>query len=256
MATSMPAVAQPVQLSDGPLELTRTDFNPTPADIDTARRILQTLLPPELTLEVLSFASYYPRLRSTRHSRATYEANSFPIEITIAGLYLTTASLPDLNLRAKRITFQMRSADQGWATFGGNETYHNSHTWFEASILRPNPGVSRPTPPTNINMESFSSPEGSREYLWDHGWELVENNGTVVWRVHNNITARREFTDYRVDWVAGVPTEIDDPRATGDGAGFLELLQPRDAVALWARAELGCWVNEVQAATIEIEYDV
>lgn len=60
----------------------------------------------------------------------------------------------------------------------------------------------------------------------------MENNGTVVWRVHNNITARRVYRRYRVDWVKGIPTQVDDSRAMGDGQGFLELLRGGDLVAL------------------------
>ncbi|KAK3369717.1 hypothetical protein B0T24DRAFT_708585 [Lasiosphaeria ovina] len=78
----------------------------------------------------------------------------------------------------------------------------------------------------------------------------------VVWRVHNNVTARNELGYYRVDWVAGVPAQIDEPLAMGDGAGFLETMRAGDRIALWARAEQQAWVNTIAEATIELAYEV
>lgn len=92
---------------------------------------------------------------------------------------------------------------------------------------------------------------------------------------HNHVvTARRAWRDYRIDWVAGVPTDVQDPLAMGDGRGFLESLVPGDKIALWARAEVRttvaaagyvvleltfaqqqAWVNRVAGATIEVGFD-
>ncbi|KAJ2990869.1 hypothetical protein NUW58_g2744 [Xylaria curta] len=248
------------------LRLTKTGFNPKVDDVIEVRRILTELgignhtVPMEIALQILSLASYYPRQSITTHLRARYEANEFwgpGPEPSVAGLYLAmaTTSVPDTIMKAHSITFQMKAADQGWATFGGNGTYDNSHTWYEASILRPRSGGSTIEALTeDTDMENSRTPEDARDYLRDHGWDMVESNGTVVWKVHNNITACDEYRDYRVDWVAGIPTEIDDSGAMGDGQGFLELLKPNDVIALWARAEQQAWVNKIREATIEIEY--
>ncbi|KAI1190670.1 hypothetical protein F5B17DRAFT_427335 [Nemania serpens] len=203
-----------------------TGFNPTVDDVQNVRLILITLrvrnqtVPMEIALMILSFASYHPRQSNIKKSKAIYRADEFwrpGPEASIAGLYLTVATLPlsDDVARAQSITFQMKAADQGWADNGGEGTYHNSHTWFEASILRPESEASTAAALEDINMGNF-----------------LENNGTVVWRVHNNITARRVYRRYRVDWVKGIPTQVDDSRAMGDGQGFLELLRGGDLVAL------------------------
>ena len=53
------------------------------------------------------------------------------------------------------------------------------------------------------------------------------------------VTASEDWRDYRVDWSADTPTEIEVPGAVGDGEGFLSALMPGDKIALWARAEVG-----------------
>ncbi|KAI0474744.1 hypothetical protein F4859DRAFT_514594 [Xylaria cf. heliscus] len=234
-------------LNDGHLQLTRAGFNPTVDDVIEVRRVLTELgignhtVPMEIALMILSFASY----QLCPHA-------------SVAGLYLTVAtlSIPHTIARPKSITFQMKGADQGWATFGGNGTYENSHTWYEASILRPRSRTSTAVALINPDLGNFRNPGKARKPLRNQGWDMVRSNRTVFWRVHNNITACSEYRDYRVDRVAGIPTKIDDPRAMGDGQGFLELLRPDDIVVLWARAEEQAWVNKIREATIEIVYEV
>ncbi|KAI1420069.1 hypothetical protein F5Y12DRAFT_163924 [Xylaria sp. FL1777] len=266
MTASIPAVAIP-RLNDGHLQLIRTGFNPTVDDVIEVRRILTELrisnhtVPMEIALMILSFASYHPCQSSIKRLKVEYEADEFwkpGPEASIAGLYLTAATLsvPATTARPKSIIFQMKAADQGWADNGGEGTYHNSHTWYEASILRPRSEESTATALANTRMKNFPTPGEARDHLRSHGWDVVESNGTIVWRVHNNITACSRYRHYRVDWVAGIPTKVDDPRAMGDGQGFLELLGPGDVVVLWARAEEQAWMNKIREATIEIEYEV
>ncbi|KAI1114307.1 hypothetical protein F5Y14DRAFT_172207 [Nemania sp. NC0429] len=249
------------------LQLTRRGFTPTVDDVINVRRILTNLgvnnhkIPMEIALMILSFASYHPYQSSIRESEALYRADTFWLpgpEASIAGLYLTltTLSVPEDVARVKSITFQTRAADQGWATFGGEGTYENSHTWYEVSILRPRSEAPAAATLTDTDVEVFRDPGTARDYLRSRGWAMVENNGSVVWRVHNNVTACDRYNYYAVRWTAGIPTQVHDPRAAGDGEGFLELLRPGDVVALWARAEQQAWVNKICGATIEIDYTV
>ncbi|KAI3399711.1 hypothetical protein diail_5778, partial [Diaporthe ilicicola] len=253
-------VLQPVHLG----------FNPTRQDVQIAGLILMGLqlkatpgrlppgrLPPELALSILAHAVYQPRITSSRAEEIEYRANDFwqpGPQASVAALYLTTKALPPYFRRASRVTLQMRSADQGWATFGGDGTYDNSHTWFEACILRPVPGgggaiaaaAASPVPvgwalqwhPLEMQLpQTFRNPGYAKPALEHMGWYMVDHNGRDTWMVHHNITASRDLGNYRVDWVAGMPTDIEDPRAIGDGEGFLSALMPGDKIALWARAE-------------------
>lgn len=186
-------------------------FNPTRQDIQIAVRILMGLrfgaiaadrLPPELALSILAHAEYKPRTVSTRAEELEYHANDFwepGPQASVAALYLTTQeALPPCFRRASSITLQMRSADQGWATFGGDGTYDNSHTWFEVCILRPLPGAVEPVPlghggdedqqrPLEVQMpQSFRSPGDANQELEQLGWQMVNHNGSNTWMVHHN----------------------------------------------------------------------
>ncbi|KAI1123340.1 hypothetical protein F5Y10DRAFT_252048 [Nemania abortiva] len=267
MAVAIPAPPAIPPANEGPLLLTRPGFNPTVDDVIEARRIITELrvgkhtVPMEIALMILSFASYQPCQSNIKQREKIYEANEFwrsTTDASIAGLYLTVAtlSIPGAVARPKSITFQMKAADQGWATFGGNGTYNNSHTWFEASILRPRSDESARAALTSTDMRNFRTPGEARGHLQDLGWDIVEDNGTIAWRVHNNITACSANRLYRVDWVAGVPAKVGNPQAMGDGQGFLEHLRPSDVVVLWARAEQQAWINKAQGAAMEIVYEV
>ncbi|KAK0717467.1 hypothetical protein B0T26DRAFT_675767 [Lasiosphaeria miniovina] len=277
------------------LKLTRAGvFNPSPNDALAARLLLHGLrigrdgknLPAELALRIANLADYRTCLASCRHELAHFSANDFwrpGPRADVAGLYLTSPALPRVpggrKVRAKWVTFQLRGADQGWADFGGHGTFRNSHTWYEASILR---RVERAEGDGGDVAEEEEEEEEEEEdddddddvalkttltvhrqsvedfgpALEGFGWRLVKNSDKVAWRVHNNVTARSELGYYRVDWVAGVPTQVDDPLAMGDGAGFLEAMRAGDRIALWARAEQQAWVNTTAEATIELAYEV
>lgn len=255
MANSIASSIMPPS-SDAQSQATKAAFTPAIKDVIEARDILTSLgtkndtLPMEIALMILSLASYRPRQVTTKAAERVYIANQFWSEgpkASVAGFYFTAPTLlsvPDTVARPASITFRLKSADQGWATFGGDGTYDNSHTWFEASILRPSSDSDSSAFETiaiaDLEVPNFRTPGEARGYLRGHGWDMVENegDGDVVWRVHNNITACRTYKDYRVEWVAGVPTDVGDPRAMGDGKGFLEMLRSGDVVALWARAEV------------------
>lgn len=235
------------------LDFTLSYFNPSQSDVIAVRHSLQDFrvtLPPELALRILHFAGYHPRLESRRSRYISYHANDFwspGPNASVAGLYLASAPIPEPSerlgargIKVRWIVFQMKSADQGWADFGGHGTYHNSHTWFDASILRPTQRPATEGRLEDVVTERFRTPADARESLREHGWDFVENDESLVWRVHNNITAQADYSYYRVDWVAGTKTNLEDPEAMGNGEGFLDKLTPGRVVVLWAVAEVSC----------------
>lgn len=181
-------------------------FNPTRQDVEIASLILMGLrlrampghLPSELALSILAHAGYQPRMMSSRAEELEYHANDFwepGPQASVAALYLTTQPLPPYFRRASSIALQMRSADQGWATFGGDGTYENSHTWFEACILRPLSSVTASDPPNpggvqqplEVQMpQTFRSPSDASEELEQQGWRMVNHDGRDTWLVHHN----------------------------------------------------------------------
>ncbi|KAI1779215.1 hypothetical protein F4818DRAFT_403668 [Hypoxylon cercidicola] len=247
------------------------DIHPTPTVADTYK-ILHILkrknLPTELALQIISLG-YSPWVAKRRVYQNTYHVPGGLMpsdESNITGLYLSTGRTPGNGIRVvpHRIIFQTNAADQGWADAGGHGTYENSHTWFEASILRPFPiGIEENRQYVALEdilpnqwLDAVTRDANPlRNDLNNKGWDLVEaEDGRVTWRVCNNLTASKPYRDYKVEWRRGVQTEVEDERAEGTGDGFLELLEPGFIVVLWARAQQWNWRNRVQAATIEIEY--
>ncbi|RSL76625.1 hypothetical protein CEP51_009797 [Fusarium floridanum] len=227
------------------------------------RQLLADQLLPELARPITSF-SYNPWITKRRDDMQEYEAEAMVWgdlqDYSTAALYLHTEPMPTglKMFTAKRIIFQTRAADQGWATFGGEGTFENSHTWFDASILRPldtcNNGENSALG-ANLRCTLWDTPR-ARDEIREHGWEFVEGeDGQIKWRVCNNLTAISEYRNYKVEWEKGVVSEDLDEMAVGTGEGFLELLGPGCIVVLWARAEQAHWVNKVEAVTVEIEYD-
>ncbi|KAF5632702.1 hypothetical protein F52700_6238 [Fusarium sp. NRRL 52700] len=243
--------------------------HPTLAAANEARQVLAGLLLPELARPITSLV-YNPWLVARRDGRHDYRAQAlnhgFDDEYSIAAWFLSTGPIPKptteglSTITPQRIVFQTRVADQGWADFGGDGTFENSHTWFEASILRP-VGPSCQQNESNVHEEALSDISwwdiaDAREDLRAQGWEFVEGeNGRLSWKVCNNLTASSDFRNYKVEWRRDIVAAVDDERAIGTGEGFLQLLGPGCIVVLWARAEQRAWVNKVEAATIEIEYE-
>ncbi|UPK95211.1 hypothetical protein LCI18_006146 [Fusarium solani-melongenae] len=247
-----------------PLPFSETTHTTLAAAIE-ARQLLADQLLPELARPITSL-SYNPWIANRRDDKQEYEAKpqvgGIIHDYSVAAAYLFTEPIPsELKMvTAKRIIFQTRAADQGWATFGGEGTFENSHTWFEASILRPcdthHDGAH--VVPEGILRETWWGVPGARDDLRKHGWDFVEGEDEeLTWTVCNNLTASSEFRNYRVEWERGVlpDDDDDDGDAVGTGGGFLELLGPGCIIVLWARAEQAHWVNKVEAATIEIEFD-
>ncbi|KAL0579204.1 hypothetical protein V5O48_002827 [Marasmius crinis-equi] len=216
-------------------------------------------LPPELASVIISSAQYYARQVSHRHEKVEFRADMyFDNEINypaIAGLYLLSSPIPVPDersgeiFRVKSVSFRLRGADQGWATFGGDGTYHNSHTWFEASILQPVvPGSDRDTCPVNLQSDgailTFRKASDARRSLKQFGLQF-----------------RDQLREYDIEWIKGQEVELKEVKTgmgvgLGDGKGFVETLRPGDRVALWARAEQALWKNIVDEATIVIDYEV
>ncbi|KAG7087704.1 hypothetical protein E1B28_013651 [Marasmius oreades] len=246
-----------------------------PSHVVSTFTILRCLgIPDELILYILAIAEYYAREVSHRRKRVTFRANSHfngvinDSEPSMAGLYMT-ASVPHNRIRS--VAFTMKSRDQAWADNGGHGTYHNSHTWFEASILQRVVGHGQsdhdlvlPLEHPNGEPVTFRSVYAARDYLRQHGWDFKFGDGDnlkYTWKVHHNVTAMNEFREYNVRWVKGekmlvVPEGEGMGIGIGDGEGFVESLQPGNMVLLWARAEQFAWVHIVDEATIVTEYEV
>ncbi|KAJ8089253.1 hypothetical protein PM082_014501 [Marasmius tenuissimus] len=246
-----------------------------PLYVHSVRTILQSRLelPPELASIIISLAQYHARIVVHRHATIVYESKDyFDIEIghtSVAGLYLISPPIPSPEeaLRVKSVKFRMLASDQGRSSNGGDGTYHNSYTWFEATILQPTTTSSldilnfEDSWPNGVRLTS-ATPSDALDVLREHGVQFRSTmDERVVWKVHNNITARSEPQEYCVEWVAGEKVDLTEEKegmgiGMGDGEGFVQSLKHGDKIALWARATRQGTINRVGEASIVIDYEV
>lgn len=137
-----------------------------------------------------------------------------------------------------------------------SDTYRNSYTWFEASILRP-PTSTSPSvfqePPEWITSTALYGPTNITSRVGsDSGWvELSSPYRTKSrrWLVQMNAQASHHIRHHEVVWsstdasttaalrsgnVGGA--EYDEKTGSGRGLGFVDNLQSGDRIALIARA--------------------
>ncbi|KJA19745.1 hypothetical protein HYPSUDRAFT_204331 [Hypholoma sublateritium FD-334 SS-4] len=265
----------------------------TPEGVIAVRLHLLHFIPAELVQQILDDAEYWPRVCCTFEPPEelrlrTTRSNAF----NAAQCCVVTPPIPVLEgvpVRARRVRFRIRSHDQGWGGEAAPGPYENSHTWFEALVIRGYRDAG--------GRHSANAEEEISEMLEDrdayphmqHGGLLLRANEfpattlffglfggapartmtltTVmnpragadapdVWGVQRNRRADREERMHEVVWNprADPSDEETDPRLTGSslGVGFVDSLQPGDRVAVVARALYPGWENCVRSVSVEI----
>lgn len=132
----------------------KTTITTTLPSVNQVRYILLTLgLPYELTDIILTYAEYYALHTTKRATHLRIQASSEYLN-NAKWIYMISDPVPEVcredgqvvPTKVQSVRFQMRSCDQGWGGFSeGKNTYRNSYTWFETSILRPRSFSSSPT---------------------------------------------------------------------------------------------------------------
>ncbi|KAE9392943.1 hypothetical protein BT96DRAFT_829998, partial [Gymnopus androsaceus JB14] len=215
----------------------------------------------ELIDLILEYAEYWPCIRCDSNCEIDAEA-SRTISNEAAWLYLMSPPIPpkdeSKHRRIRKITFQMESHDQGWASTEVDQgTYNGSWSWFEAVIFRASASpfwldlTSDPTSPFNLGAK-FNSSDLK---------ELFPEPDPNGWHIQSNVVASKEPRWHSVTW-----TEFEDEEAHRDptsskgregiGHELVRLLEPGDRVMLIAKARFRGWSNHVSQGSIEIYYSV
>ncbi|KAI0807681.1 hypothetical protein C8Q74DRAFT_1313396 [Fomes fomentarius] len=218
------------------------------------RALLSQLgLPAELVLEIMDLAEYYPAVYAQREGAVHLRSDSHTRQNHCSSLlYLISPPIPGglegENWRMRKVTWTVEGRDQGW---GGQflGTFREAYSWYEATIFRPLPHPSTTRTWTTSDVQAR---------LREMNWSLVPNGGDFVWHIQSNRVRSREFERHIIEWKAGEVADTEDAsvRGCGDGAGFLDALQPGDRVGLWMRAMYPGWENHVMEAGVRLMYDV
>jgi hypothetical protein len=248
-------------------------FDPTRITLSQAtaahEELVSTGLPPELALIVLDYAEYWVHEHFTRTARLWASAPNGATDPQCASLYTHTTPLtstldPIPLLKPRKVTFKLKSKDQGWSdNTEDHGTYKGSFSWFEAAIFledesfegttRREPleglllsGVGSQVPQYQMasNAPLFfvgNSPEDMMRTVKRNGYECRRNGERLTWLLQRNRVASQEYLEHTVEW-----TLDDGARETreeewsedgaGTGRGFVNALQSGDRIGVWARA--------------------
>ncbi|KIJ91402.1 hypothetical protein K443DRAFT_686062 [Laccaria amethystina LaAM-08-1] len=242
-------------------ELHSDQYHPSSEnEVLDVQRALMNLIPAELADLIIDYAQYWPRLASCREANppitidSTTDLGGAPNDVF--QFYLVTdRPIPgwrdsDLKVvrKVRKVVFRIWSRDQGW---GGDDglvgEYEGSWTWFEAAICR---GEEQPFLVHRPDFSSSSVPTTRRGDL--------NPDTSKVWHLQSNIRASANEALHEVVW-----TDVDDSKlnawketGSGDGRGFVRLLQPGDKIAVIARARYPGWVNYVRRVEVEVFYSL
>ena len=205
-----------------------------------------------------------------------------------AGLPADCIPEPRGRFPARRITWRIRSHDQGWGGIGG-DTYENSQTGFRGNVLRIRP-VERKKREASGNGGEDLRLRGSKEYL--SAWKLLAEEGSetradggiyeegdddeeCIWprgewdfgptRIQVNARAERGAREHVIVWDFRDSIDIFDPKAVEmlvkKGRGILtgagnqvRALQTGDVVELHSYAFFPFWQNFVENAEVRVEF--
>jgi hypothetical protein len=241
-----------------------TDYHPTSL---CYLKVLYTLthhisppLPPELALEILDFAFYYPRIHA--ESTQYFEISNSSSHDGCAYAVLVS---PPVRTKVMRVKWTIKSCDQGWSGETLKGTYRHSWTWFEAAILRhvgacPSDAPDVPelklaeevkaTGRVNVTIPG-SFPEAGWEEVGveveprsDGGGESVSQatKRKTRWHVQRNVNTSSQERVHVIEWSVGdgCATELEEDPETGQGSGkeYIHALHNGDRLCLFARARV------------------
>ncbi|ORY12038.1 hypothetical protein BCR34DRAFT_564446 [Clohesyomyces aquaticus] len=231
-------------------------YVPNYSDVRIARAMLGSLrLPPELVLDILDRAMYWPEMTFEMRNRRGIVADAGFQDRSHQKLCLISDVLGDdvkallggdkeENVKIREIIYEIRSGDQGWTSAGTTGTFETS-SWFETLIVR----GARPYPHMNETLfQANSTPANIREILRRNGWGDVvprpasvpngpaqDDDGGLAWYLQGNRVAQPDVEDYQVIWGT---YRTEGNQGAGTGEGFLASLREGDMVAILARAKV------------------
>ena len=211
-----------------------------------------------------------------------------------SSLPLTSIPEPRLKYPVRRITWRIRSHDQGWGGEGG-DVYENSWTGFRGTVTRMNPetgaevktGISNDGEPKKVETTPIAkavedqtqwddaSSEDYFEPEWTERCIPIEPKQPEVWpqgdwcfkdtQIQLNRRADVEWMTHRIVWDYRDDIKENDPRSLGElkrqGRGLqtgdgsqVRALCKGDVVELWSYAFFPGWLNFVREAEFVIEF--
>ncbi|KAF2704124.1 hypothetical protein K504DRAFT_462716 [Pleomassaria siparia CBS 279.74] len=228
----------------------KAPWTPSYADVRVARAILKTLkLPTELTLDILDRARYWPT-REFGGYAASAQAGARIIglvNVMSPGIGRELGANKDEVPKIKEIEFNIKSRDQGWTSQGTEGTY-NTSSWLEVFILRPralDEGTHDLAPDLVGRNRLYPNIKDFQDTAYKYGWHLIsrppspeqdpQSEEEFAWHLQANKVASRDTRPYNIVWAEDGHTGNE---GSGNGEGFVKILQEGDQVVVLGRAKV------------------
>ncbi|KAJ8294055.1 hypothetical protein OF846_002636 [Rhodotorula toruloides] len=234
-------------------------LSPTYNDVLEVLDVLQNdlHLPPELAVQIIDAAEYYPSFVSSWEGDVTVSAGPAGHRQNID--LLQTPPIPAFPGAAEHAVRRIRvttvSRDQGFTSFSQYRgTREASSSWFELEIRRPrarrSPPDERSTSAAPSNQQSSAStplpdsvsPTANPATQPDHPYETIS-----TLRLHSNIHGHYAFTTHSLT-LSDLPSSPD--RAA---AAFVRRIREGDRLVVVACAMYPLWENVVRGCAVEVE---
>ncbi|BGP32144.1 hypothetical protein JCM10296v2_003924 [Rhodotorula toruloides] len=235
-------------------------LSPTCDDVLEVLDLLQDdlHLPPELAVQIIDAAEYYPSFVSSWEGEVTVSAG--PAGHRQNADLLQTPPIPAFPGAAEHAVRRIRvttvSRDQGFTSFRQYQgTREASSSWFELEIRRPRAGQASPvdssaSPEPSNGHPSDSSPLPSASHSSPPEPPSQPNNAFEIistLRLHSNIHGHYAFTTHSLT-LSDLPSSPD--RAA---AAFVRRIREGDSLVVVACAMYPLWENVVRGCAVEVE---
>jgi len=234
-------------------------FDPSTKDILTVSDILDHVLVPDLTPDVLEMAHYWTRDTAERNTQMIVS------QATAGRVYVRTKPLTGMS-GLRLVVFTLRSHDQGWSDNRQEHgTYQGSFTWFKVVLKRAKKSEKLDSASGSDEKEGKDdSKANEEEYEEVASRQLIQNvHGSKYDAVHTltwstdpaatSITGKyKEEMDETGNAKPNPQLEQYTEEEKHEIKDFLKQMQDGDRLEVQAWAQYPGWINHVAGIRVDV----
>lgn len=230
-------------------------YDPSTKDIQTVSDILDHVLVPDLTPDVLEMAHYWTRDTAERNTQMIVS------QATAGRVYVRTKPLAGTR-GLRLVVFTLRSHDQGWSdNRQDHSTYRGSFTWFKVVLKRSKKTVKVEASSGDGNTDGKTQEDeyeevASKQMIQNVHASKFDTVHTLTWSVD---TAATSIIGKHNEQMDGAGNTMLDPQLEQytheekqEIKDFLKQMQDGDRLEVQAWAQYPGWINHVAGARIDV----
>jgi len=217
--------------------------------------ILDHVLVPDLTPDVLEMAHYWTRDTAERNTQMIVS------QATAGRVYVRTKPLTGLS-GLRLVVFTLRSHDQGWSDNRQDHgTYRGSFTWFKVVLKRPEKTAKVEGSSGNVDTDGKTQQEeyeeiASKQLIQNVHASKYDSTHTLTWSTDTAATSigakHKDDMDEGSHPRPNAPLEQCTNEEKQEIKDFLKQMQDGDRLEVQAWAQYPGWINHVAGARIDV----